>query len=79
MAMPSRNDGRISNFHNHSEAKAICPLPLVWSDKPTDSLPFLSLVSSEQFDIEKGPGRIKAAIGIMALVSFLDDTEETEI
>lgn len=47
------------------------------SDSPTDNLPFLSLVSSEQFDIEKVSGRIEAAISIMALVSFLDDTEET--
>jgi hypothetical protein len=53
-------------------------LDYLQSDSPTDSLPFLSLVSSEQFDIENVPGRIKAAISIMALVSFLDDTEKTE-
>ncbi|OBT50902.1 hypothetical protein VE04_08346 [Pseudogymnoascus sp. 24MN13] len=53
-------------------------LDYLQSDSPTDSLPFLSLVSSEQFDIEKVPGRIEAAISIMALVSFLDDTEKTE-
>ncbi|OBT76564.1 hypothetical protein VF21_05440 [Pseudogymnoascus sp. 05NY08] len=53
-------------------------LDYLQSDSPTDSLPFLSLVSSKQFDIEKVPGRIEAAISIMALVSFLDDTEKTE-
>lgn len=47
----------------HTTIKKEC-LDYLQSDRPTDSLPFLSLVS-EQFDIEKGPGRIEAAIGIM--------------
>jgi hypothetical protein len=46
------------------------------SDKPADILPFLALITSAQFDIEKISERVEAAIGIMSLVSFLDETEE---
>jgi hypothetical protein len=46
------------------------------SDKPADVLPFLALTTSAQFDIEKIPERVEAAMGIMSLVSFLDETEE---
>jgi hypothetical protein len=46
------------------------------SDKPVDILPFLTLTTSAQFDIENISERVEAAIGIMSLVSFLDETEE---
>jgi hypothetical protein len=45
-------------------------------EKPPDILPVLNLTSSAQFDIEKVPDRVDAALEIISLVSFLDETEE---
>lgn len=42
------------------------------SDEP------LHLESSAQFNIEKVPERIEAAVAIMSMVSFFDDDEEAE-
>ena len=42
-----------------------------------DDLPFLRLTSSAQFDIENVEERVEAGVGIMSLVSFLNQAEET--